>query len=186
MPSPKRDQLVETAAALFSSHGFHAMGIDTILGEAGVAKMTLYNHFKSKDDLIAAALELNGARYAAWLRERIDALAEEPAERLLAVFDALEEWFHSEGFNGCLSMKAAAEYGDAAHPVHAAAAQQKRAVFELLLENAQAARLKDPRNLSQQLLVLHEGAIAVAHGFGAPIAARQAKRAAAVLIEEAG
>jgi hypothetical protein len=72
------------------------------------------------------------------------------------------------------------------HPVHAAAAAQKRAVFDYIFENAQSARLRDARNLAQQILVLHEGAIAVAHEFGAPIAARQAKRAASVLIDEAG
>ncbi|MBI1181109.1 MAG: TetR family transcriptional regulator [Alphaproteobacteria bacterium] len=185
MPSPKRDHLVETAAALFDRDGFHATGIDTILAEAGVAKMTLYNHFRSKDDLIVAAVERNGERYVAWLRDRIDALAEEPADRLLAVFDALEEWFAGEAFNGCLFLKAAAEFGAVSHPVHAAAAAQKRAVFDLLLETAQAARLKEPRGVAQQMLLLHEGAIAVAHEFGAPIAARQARRAAAVLIEEA-
>ncbi len=186
MPSPKRDHLVDTAAALFQRDGFHATGIDTILAEAGVAKMTLYNHFKSKDELIVAALEVEGARYIAWLRGRADSLAEEPGERLLAIFDALEEWFEREGFNGCVFMKAACEYGPVTNPVHAAAAAQKRAVFDYMLENATSARLKDPRNLAQQLLLLHEGAIAVAHEFGAPIAARQAKRAAAVVIEDAG
>ncbi len=185
MPSPKRDHLVDTAAILFQRDGFHATGIDTILAEAGVAKMTLYNHFKSKDELIVAALEVEGARYIAWLRTRADR-AEEPGERLLAIFDALEEWFENEGFNGCVFMKAACEYGPVNDPVHVAAAAQKRAVFDYMLENAQAARLKDPRNLAQQLLLLHEGAIAVAHEFGAPIAARQAKRAAAVIIDDAG
>lgn len=186
MPSPKRDHLVDTAASLFAREGFHATGIDTILAEAGVAKMTLYNHFKSKDELIVAALEVEGARYVAWLRERSDALAEEPGERLLAIFDALEEWFEREGFNGCVFMKAACEYAPVSHPVHAAAAAQKRAVFDYIVENAQSARLKDPRNLAQQILILHEGAIAVAHEFGAPIAARQAKRAASVIIDDAG
>jgi AcrR family transcriptional regulator len=186
VPSPKRDHLVDVAAAIFRRDGFHATGIDTILAEAGVAKMTLYNHFKSKDELIVAALQAEGARYAGWLRERADALAEEPGERLLAIFDALEEWFEGGTFSGCLFMKAACEYGAVAHPVHAAAAAQKRGVYDYFLENAQSARLKDPRNLAQQLLVLHEGAIAVAHEFGAPLAARQAKRAAAVIIDDAG
>lgn len=186
MPSPKRDHLVDTAAAMFSRDGFHATGIDTILAQAGVAKMTLYNHFKSKDDLIVAALEAEGARYVSWLRARADALAEEPADRLLAIFDALEEWFEKEDFNGCVFIKAACEYGPVNHPVHTTAAAQKRAVFDYILENAQSARLRDPRNLAQQILILHEGAIAVAHEFGAPIAARQAKRAASVIIDEAG
>ena len=56
MASPKRDHLVETALDLFCRDGFHATGIDKILAESGVAKMTLYKHFKSKDELILAAL----------------------------------------------------------------------------------------------------------------------------------
>ena len=99
MPSPKRDHLVDTAAALFQRDGFHATGIDTILAEAGVAKMTLYNHFKSKDELIVAALEVEGARYIAWLRDRADFpgfnavygeyFPEEPPTRSAVVSDLL-------------------------------------------------------------------------------------------------
>ncbi|HIP77475.1 MAG TPA: TetR/AcrR family transcriptional regulator, partial [Kiloniellaceae bacterium] len=56
MVSSRREHLVDTATQLFSRHGYRATGIDTILAEAGVAKMTLYNHFKSKDELILASL----------------------------------------------------------------------------------------------------------------------------------
>src|SRR5678810_1232020 len=57
MSSTKRDQLIDTALRLFAKNGYRATGIDTILAEAGVAKMTLYHHFKSKDELILAALQ---------------------------------------------------------------------------------------------------------------------------------
>ena len=56
MATSRREQLVETALTVFNRDGYHAAGIDRILAEAGVAKMTLYNHFRSKDDLILAAL----------------------------------------------------------------------------------------------------------------------------------
>ena len=64
----RRDHLVETAIRLFNRDGFHATGIDTILSEAGVAKMTLYKHFKSKDDLIVAALRRRDERWMTWFR----------------------------------------------------------------------------------------------------------------------
>ncbi len=67
MASSRRDHLVDTALAMFMRDGFHATGIDGILSQAGVAKMTLYNHFKSKDELILAALRLRDDRF----RERL-------------------------------------------------------------------------------------------------------------------
>ena len=64
MASAKRDQLIDTALELFNRDGYRATGIDKILAESGVAKMTLYNHFGSKDELIVAALERRDARWA--------------------------------------------------------------------------------------------------------------------------
>jgi len=184
MPSSKRDLLVETALRLFQANGFHATGIDTILREAGVAKMTLYNHFRSKDELIVAALELQDRRFTAWFEERLDDLARTPRDKLLAIFDVLEEWFTSDGFSGCIFINASAEFGGRDHPVHAAAAQQKRAIFDRILTLADAADAADSRNLAQNLLILRDGAVAVAQVLDAPIAARQAKRVARLLIDE--
>ncbi|MCP4245656.1 MAG: helix-turn-helix transcriptional regulator, partial [bacterium] len=67
MAVSKKDQLVSVALDLFCRHGFHATGIDTIVAEAGVAKMTLYKHFRSKEDLVVAALELQDRRSREWL-----------------------------------------------------------------------------------------------------------------------
>ena len=185
MASKKRDHLVETALELFYQNGFHATGIDTILREAGVAKMTLYNHFKSKGDLIVAALELHDSRFQAWFAARVEKLADTPRERLLVMFDVLAEWFESDAFNGCVFINAAAEYGDCNDPVHETAARHKRLTFDYIVETARQAGSMDPRGLAQQLLLLQEGATVVAHVLDAPIAARQAKRAAGTLIDQA-
>ncbi|MFN3232823.1 MAG: TetR/AcrR family transcriptional regulator [Alphaproteobacteria bacterium] len=184
MPSSKRDHLVETALGLFYERGFHATGIDTILREAGVAKMTLYNHFKSKDELIVAALDLHDARFMEWFGKRVDELADAPHDKLLVMFDVLEEWFASDAFNGCVFINAAAEYGNCNDPVHEAAARHKRLTFDYIVGLAQQAGATDPRALAQQLLLLQEGAIVVAHVLDAPIAARQARRAAHTLIDQ--
>ncbi|MGH7058716.1 MAG: TetR/AcrR family transcriptional regulator, partial [Acetobacteraceae bacterium] len=92
MASLRRDHLVQTALALFSRHGYHATGIDRILAESGVAKMTLYKHFRSKDDLILAALRHRDEQFCRWFQSEIEARAAHPRERLLAVFDVLEAW----------------------------------------------------------------------------------------------
>src|SRR5262245_61425521 len=78
----KREELIDTALRLFSRHGYRATGIDTILAEAGVAKMTLYHHFKSKDELIVAALKKRDAEWRTWFVRRVDELGRTPREKL--------------------------------------------------------------------------------------------------------
>ena len=123
MAASRRDQLIDTALDLFNRNGYHATGIDRILAEAGVAKMTLYKHFGSKDALIQAALERRDERWRAWFRDAVARRAETPRGRLLAVFDALEEWFVRPDFHGCMFIRAAGEYAALDDPIHANAAE---------------------------------------------------------------
>ena len=143
MTATRRDHLVETAAKLFARHGFHATGIDRILAEAGVAKMTLYKHFRSKDELILAALRRRDEEFRNWFVRKVEARARRPAARLLAVFDVLAEWFEQPDFAGCTFVAAAAEFHPAEDPIHAAAAEHKRLLLAFLRELA--ARGRRPR-----------------------------------------
>ena len=93
MRAPRKEHLIQTAVELFRRRGYHATGIDRIIAEAGVAKMTLYKHFRSKDDLIVAALRRWDEDSRRWLIRAIEERADEPYERLLALFDVLDEWF---------------------------------------------------------------------------------------------
>ncbi len=129
MASPRRDHLVDTALRLFYRDGFHATGIDKILAESGVAKMTLYKHFKSKDELILAAVRRRDEQIRNWLMRAAERRARAPRDRLLALFDALEEWFRSDDFSGCMFINASAEFGRCDDPIHAAAAEHKRLVL---------------------------------------------------------
>jgi len=90
--STKREQLIETAARLFARNGFHATGIDTILAEAGIAKKTLYNHFRTKDELILAALRKHDGEFRNNFMKSVEELAETPEARLLAIFDVAKAW----------------------------------------------------------------------------------------------
>ncbi|HXV73669.1 MAG TPA: helix-turn-helix domain-containing protein, partial [Sphingomonadales bacterium] len=103
----KRGLLLLAAERLFNAEGFHAAGIDRILAEAGVAKMTLYKHFSSKDDLAAAAVREKSARVLEWLGA---------AESVEEVFERLEAWFGEKDFHGCLFARAAQDFPDHAHP----------------------------------------------------------------------
>jgi len=179
--APPRDRLVETAAHLFSRDGFHATGIDRVLAEAGVAKMTLYKHFRSKDELVAAVLDRRNAEVLAEVEAAVGA-APDARGRLLAPFDVLGSWCGGSAFEGCLFANAASEYGRRDDPVHAAAARNKRGIRDLLLREARSAGAPDPEALADELLLLHEGAIAVAYVLGddgaAPRARALAQRAA--------
>lgn len=185
MTSIRRDHLVDTALKLFSRYGFHATGIDRILSESGVAKMTLYKHFKSKDDLILAALQRHDELHRAWLTREIETLATAPRDRLLALFTALGNWFESEDFYGCCFINATAEYGDKDSPIHQAADDHKRSIHGYILELAEAAGAKNAGELADQLLLLMEGAIVSAQISGKHLSARQAKTAAEGLIGRA-
>ena len=187
----KKDHLVETAIKLFCRDGFHATGIDRILQEAGVARMTLYKHFRSKDELILAALRRRDEQFRTWFKSRIERTGGTPADRLLASFDALEEWFEGRAFPGmpfagCTFINAAAEYSEAKHPAHQLAAEHKRLIFEYLRLLASSAGARDPDDLAWSIGLLHEGAIVTAQVSSDPKAARGAKEIAKTLMAQHG
>ena len=179
----KRDHLVDTAMRVFQRDGFHAAGIDRILAEAGVAKMTLYNHFRSKDDLILAALRRRDEQFRHWLVRTVEVKARTPRDRILALFDALAEWHASDDFYGCFFLNAAAEFHDADSPTRAAAAEHKRLVGAYILELTRAAGATDPELLAEQIGLLADGATAQAAICRNEQPAMAARRAAAGLLD---
>ena len=185
MARSRREHLVDTALELFSKEGYHATGIDRILAEAGVAKMTLYNHFKSKDELILAALRRRDELFRNWFMRAVERRAETPRERLLAVFDTLGEWFDSPSFSGCSFINASAEFGNPDDPIHGACAEHQNLVLGYLVELARAAGAEDPEGLAEGLMLLMEGAIVLRHVACRRDAAKSARAAAQVLVERA-
>src|SRR5690242_13103389 len=106
-----RDRILDTAYDLFSRHGIRAVGVDRIIAESGVAKMSLYRHFPSKDDLVIAFLDTRHERWAeAWLATELERRTDTPTGRLLAMFDLLGEWFAREDFEGCSFVKVMLEF----------------------------------------------------------------------------
>jgi AcrR family transcriptional regulator len=122
--SDKRQHIVETAYRLFKQAGFHATGIDRIIAEADVAKMTMYRNFPSKDGLIVEVLDHRASRF----ERQLDQLAEAagtPGQKIGTIFDWYARWFRRPDFHGCLFAHALAEFGDPAHPAFQAVAAQK-------------------------------------------------------------
>ena len=185
MPVSARERLVDTAVDLFYRHGYHATGIDRVLAESGVAKATLYKHFHSKDELILAALRRRDERFRNDVVRELAARSADPAERLVLLFDVLEDWFAQPDFSGCMFINAAAEYAPADAPIHAAAAEHKRLFAAYLRSQAEAAGAADPDELVARLVLLMEGAITTAHVSGPGRAAARAREIAEVLVRQA-
>jgi AcrR family transcriptional regulator len=162
---PVRERILDTAQRLFYRDGFRAVGIDTIIAEAGIAKMSLYRHFPSKDELIVAYLEESNRQFWEWL-EGATAGADDPADRLIAMFEAIEKLATSPGCLGCTFQSAAAEFPDRNHPGHQVALAHKQAVRDRFAELAGQAGLRDPAELGDQLLLLMDGAWVAARMFG--------------------
>ena len=183
----KRDQLIEAALRLFGRDGYHATGIDRIREEAGVARMTLYNQFGSKEELIIAALRRGDTEFRTWLRDTVDARALAPRQRLLAVFDVLDAWFKAEPtappFFGCTFINAAAEFSDPDDPVHRQAADHKAKLCAYVSELATAAGADEPEALARDLLLLMDGAIVGAQVTGDRDAALRARALAAIVLD---
>ncbi|MDQ8202945.1 TetR/AcrR family transcriptional regulator [Pelagicoccus sp. SDUM812003] len=183
--SPKRDLLLATAFRLFNERGYHAVGIDTILAEAGVAKMTLYNHFKSKDELIAAALDRRAKDILVHRENALSQAGRDPFDKIAALFDGYGSWFRSADFKGCAFIRAVGEFPDADHPINQLVQEQKQALIDLIESFCEEAGADDPTSLAQQIYLLAEGAIVRAHTFSSPQAADLAKHAALTLLKAA-
>jgi AcrR family transcriptional regulator len=181
-PRAARRRILDTSAQLFYRDGFRAVGIDTIIAQSGVAKMTLYRHFPSKDDLITAYLEESNRRFWDWLEGAIAPHAGAPRDQLLALFDSVGTLATCSACLGCTFQGAAAEFPDLEHPGHRAALAHKQAVLMRLRALAEQAGAHDPAVLAEELLLLMDGAFVASRMFGRPSPARHVARAAATLI----
>lgn len=169
MAASRREELVEAAVRVFYRHGFHASGVERILEEGGLARMTLYNHFKSKDELIVAALRRRDEVFRNRMMKFVEGRgggAGGARERLLAVFDFHEQWFAGGEFCGCMFINAAAEFGDPKSAVRRTAAEHKRMVLEYLTGLCREMGLAGAERVAEELNLLLEGAIVSAQVSG--------------------
>ncbi|WP_025898645.1 TetR family transcriptional regulator [Sneathiella glossodoripedis] len=182
MRPTKRDELVQKALKAFYQNGFTATGMDMLVKETGISKTSMYKHFRTKEDLILAVLRLRDEQFRNWLFRRMEELADTPAGQLLAMFDALGEWFSEDGYKGCMFIKASSEFQDRDHPIHKQSAEHKRILETHITRLATDAQLANPALVARQLLLLKEGAIVTAHLAHTEAPAADAKVAAAQLM----
>jgi AcrR family transcriptional regulator len=180
---PVRERIMTTACRLFYEEGIQAVGIQRIIDEAGIAKASLYAHFASKDDLVAAYLEEKGrttraALEAHFANPRLGAKA-----KILKMFDLMAAAACAPGFRGCPIQNASAEVADPAHPIRVATRRQREWIHEVLSTLArEVAGPAGGDRLAAALMVLHDGAAATSVIDGNPDAARHARWAAEKLL----
>jgi AcrR family transcriptional regulator len=181
LPTARR-KLLDTAADLFYREGIGTTGVDRISAEAGVSKRSLYQHFASKDGLVAAALAHHGQAILDRYIPVDD--SEAPArQKILDVFDALSRWSEAPDFRGCPFVNVATELANPHHPARAVARDYKLSVQRYFARQAQVGGAKNPKLLAEQLLMLFDGAICQAVMKSAPVP--DSTRAAAKILLDA-
>jgi AcrR family transcriptional regulator len=185
-PASPRERIDQTSYELFSRHGIRAVGVDTVIACSGVAKMTLYRHYASKDKLALAFLRRREELWTrAWLQEEVERRAQIPGERLLAVFDTFDAWFRRSDFEGCSFAKALLEQSDPRHPVRTAAVRHIETIRALLGRWIEDAGVRNPDRFARQWQILMMGSIIAAYA-GDLDAARRAKEMGVLLLAREG
>jgi AcrR family transcriptional regulator len=177
-----RERVLEAAYELFSRDSIASVGVDAIVQHSGVAKMSFYKHFPSKDDLILAFLDLRDTRWTTgWLEAETTRRAHTPEDRLLVMFDAFDEWFHLRDFAGCPLVRTVAEARQGT-PIHAAAAHALTSARKLVKRFATEAGLADAEAFAKTWHALLKGSILSAVE-GDRAVAKQVRRGAKLILD---
>jgi AcrR family transcriptional regulator len=178
-----RARILDAAYELFTMRGLHAVGVDSIIAKAGVAKMTFYRQFQSKERLALAVLE---RRETLWTREWFEAevkrRAAGPEERLLAIFDIFDEWFQRPDFEGCFFVNTLLEMPERGDPIREASNRQIANVRVILSRLAAEAGVVNPDDFAHKLQIVLKGSI-IAAAEGDRLAASRARDLGRLLLD---
>jgi AcrR family transcriptional regulator len=159
-PESGRERVMRAAYDLFSRQGTRTVGVDAVINEAGVAKMTLYRNFASKDDLILAFLERRETLWTVgWVRAESQRRGNTPVQRLLAIFEIFGEWFARPDFEGCSFITTLLEVTNRDSAVRQASVLHLANIRGYLCELAAEAGVADPDAFARQWHILMKGSI---------------------------
>ena len=180
--SAARERILDSAYELFSRRGIRDVGIEEVIERAGVAKATLYRHFRSKDELVLAFLERREQRWTHdWVEAEARRRGSTPEEQLLAIFDAFDGWFRDDDFEACSFINVMLEMG-ARHPAGQASVNHLENIRSIVRRLADEAKLRDPEAFAHSWHILMKGSI-VAAAEGDVEAAQRAKSIARLLLD---
>jgi AcrR family transcriptional regulator len=178
-----RERILDASYELFSQRGIRAVGVNEVMERAGVATATLYRHFPSKDRLVLAFLEMREQR---WTHDLVEAEAQrrgsDPVERLLAIFDVFDEWFHRDDFEACSFINVLLEMGPQ-HPAGDASVEYLDHIRSIVRRFADEAGLRDTESFARSWHILMTGSI-VSAAEGDLEAARRGQAMARLLIDQ--
>lgn len=176
-----RERILDAAYELFSRHGVGAVGVDTVIARSCTAKMSLYRHFQSKEELVLAFL---GQRESQWTYQWLDAAIKEraadPEARLLAIFDVFDEWFQEPNFEGCSFINVLLE-SPPGSTIRLAAAAHLAEIRRILADLANEAWLAEVERFARTWHFLMKGSIITAQE-GHREAAREARQAGEIIL----
>ena len=161
-----RDRVFEVAADLFYKDSIRAIGVDTIVKRAGVAKISLYRNFESKDDLIVAYLENRNLDYWRHIDRLLAAKGNDPRTQLRTLISYVTGRTTVPGYRGCPFINYASEFPDAAHPGHRIVDENKREMRQRLVALTKTIGASHPGPLADALFLLIEGAYASSQTLG--------------------
>jgi AcrR family transcriptional regulator len=161
-----RERILNTARELFYRHGIQAVGVDTVVAQSGVAKTSLYRWFPSKDALIVAVIEQEALdRWAGWEYTAARS-GSDPRERLRAQLAGIVKYVTGPKYRGCPFMNVTAEFADPQHPARAVAREMMEELRRRVRALVDPLNVRDPEELTDQLVMLIDGAFSSAQVFG--------------------
>jgi AcrR family transcriptional regulator len=163
-----RDKVAAMAADLFYRKGIRAVGVEEIVKQAGVAKISLYRNFDSKDDLVVAYLQARNADFWCQWDEAFSRYEGNPHAQLRAIMTYLGRRTTQPGYRGCPFINYAAEFPESSHPGHRVVEANKREWRRRLARIAEALEVSRPKQLADGLMLLIEGAYAISQTLGGP------------------
>jgi AcrR family transcriptional regulator len=178
-----RERILKTARDSFYREGIRAVGVDTLIARSGVAKMSFYRSFRSKDELICAYLESSAAEYWQWWDETLKPHAHAPRKQLRALLAGTADYAISEDFRGCPFGNTLVEFPEEGHPARAVIVRFRAERHARLRDLAKAAGARDPERLADQLSIILEGSGFCAEGARPSSRASALVRAAETLID---
>lgn len=164
--SEVKNRIIETASFLFYKNGYNSTGINEIISEAGIAKATLYNHFKSKEEICIAYLQFKNATFIEDI-QAFTAAKQKGKTQILAIFDFLELFFQDNDFNGCWCIKTVSEIPNDNAVIRNEIQSQKNGLIQiiakLITDNLGEIGEAETNSLARQIYLLYEGAVGESH-----------------------
>lgn len=154
----KKDDIINTALRLFNSNSYNSVGIDRIILESGVAKMTFYKYFPSKAKLIEECLNQRNMNLQESLTASLEACdPNSPLDRIKAIYMWYSAWFHTDDFNGCMFQKAVEEIFKIYPSTIKPAIEYKEWLTERILKLLDQMKIKNPEHLATLLVSILDG-----------------------------